>query len=609
MTNQTELFHPECKRLALPAATTMVFVEGTLCGELEPIEIVRSGWPDFGYATLAYNPAAQQDAHVIDPEQMEDRFGMGRRISLRQLVNRIAPNVAVTDLPVFAGRIERIETTVNANGETTVITARDFGAVLQRLTVYGRRVAGSDGSTAFLSGLDTTFNPKGRPNAATLSVTLEGRRYVPFSRADADATDWTCAQAITYLLNEYLRPDQVRWPTLEQLLALTENQPVADLDVTGLSLLEALHRCCETAGIAFRFVPRLAETAPGQAIAFYRNGRGRQIELNRQSGGEQLSVSRTNVHTLHATRNLYPVTHRYIGQGDFKMFEATFDLVKAWDPALEDTDYTRFSPSTNPQFHEVRDVYRKWCLNEAGDYTSSPYNQGEAPDLSTILEGADYVRCRRRFWPALSAGAQGRSLGYHLEISYDAGLHWHPYLYAFNNLLDECGLWLSSDQLDVDAWVAALKGGLKLRLTASIVSDERLTAIVADGPVGSVAPVVDHLLTLPRRFRYRKVSPESIFYPADRQGLGTADEIDDSDALYSFVRRQATLSPAAIETTDVQTPTLSLHVHPGDRVTSSPESRDLFNCRRDNRSYIWIERVRIDFPNQCTDLKLIRQRI
>ena len=64
MTNQTELFHPECRRLALPAATTMVFVEGTLCGELEPIEIVRSGWPDFGYATLAYNPAAQQDAHV-----------------------------------------------------------------------------------------------------------------------------------------------------------------------------------------------------------------------------------------------------------------------------------------------------------------------------------------------------------------------------------------------------------------------------------------------------------------------------------------------------------------------------------------------------------------
>ena len=49
--------------------------------------------------------------------------------------------------------------------------------------------------------------------------------------------------------------------------------------------------------------------------------------------------------------------------------------------------------------------------------------------------------------------------------------------------------------------------------------------------------------------------------------LGVPDEADDSAALRQFVRRQAVATPAVIETIDVQTPTLRLHLHPGDTVT------------------------------------------
>ena len=70
------------------------------------------------------------------------------------------------------------------------------------------------------------------------------------------------------------------------------------------------------------------------------------------------------------------------------MYEATFELVKAWDPALESTNYYTFCPSTNPEFHKVRDVYRKWCLNEAGDYTGEPYNRGQPYDLTASLKAA-----------------------------------------------------------------------------------------------------------------------------------------------------------------------------------------------------------------------------
>ena len=609
MTNTTDYYQPEHQTLALSPATATVLVNGALCEDLEPIEIVRGGWPDFGRAKLTYNPAARQDEDMIDPERTEDRFGMGSCISIRQAYNSTPPEVSVASLPLFVGHIEHIGTTLTLDRETVEITAKDLSAVLQRITAYGRRVSHNDGSTVFLPGLDTIFNPNGRPNAAIQPVTLEGKTFFAFSASDGEAAPWSCADVIVYLLSEHLPAGQLHWPQLEQLLALTDGQAVNDLDVTGLSLLEALHRCCETAGITFHFVPRLAEIGPSQAIVFHRNGQSRCVELNCQPKGRQLSVSRTSIHAMRSYRNFYPVTHRYIGQGDFKMHEATFELVKAWDPAMEETDYYKFSPSTNPEFCKVKDVYRKWCLNEAGDYTGQPYNQGDPYDFSAVFEGNGHVQRRRRFWPALSTSAYGQSLGYHLGVSYDDGLNWWPYLYAFNNLLDECGVWLSSDQIDVDTWVAALKDGLKFRLTASIVSDDRLTSIVADGPVGSVAPIVDHVLTLPRRFRYRKVSSGSIFYQTNREGFGTPDEADDSEALHAFVRQRSAISAPVIETTNVKTATLCLHFQPGDRVTSSPESRDLLSCRRDNRSCVWIERVHMDFRNQCTNLQLVRQRL
>ncbi|MHC4805431.1 MAG: hypothetical protein ACYTBX_04100, partial [Planctomycetota bacterium] len=366
--------------------------------------------------------------------------------------------------------------------------------------------------------------------------------------------------------------------------------------------------CCERISLRFKFVPCLVSTGPGQAIVFYKDGTGRTVELNCQRSGEQFSISKTNIAGLHSRKNLFPVTHRYIGQGDFKVYEATFELVKAWDGGLEDTNYDKFSPSTNPDFYQVKDVYRKWCLNEAGHYSGAPYNQGDAFDFSKIFQSGNFAHSRRRFRPTLTTDKQGKSLGYFLQVSFDDSSHWWQYFHAFNILLDECGVWLSSDRLDVDTWVAALKGVLKFRITASVVSDERLSCVVADGPVNSTAPVVEHIITLPRQFKYRKVSDRSIFAGAGNEGLGEPDEIDDSDALYEFIRHRAATSSEAVETIDIQTPYLVFDYRIGDRVTTSPESRDLLACMSDNRSRRWIERVQMNFEKQYTNLKIVRQR-
>ena len=608
MSNRVDFFQSDQTQLAFPSATVSTLLDGSLCPYLELIEIVRCDWPEFSWARLAYNPAAYAGAGLIAAEEIETELAIGKAVCIRQVYNGSAPGAAAFSFPIFEGQIEGIETRFGPDGERVEIIAKDFSAILKRITVYGQRVSNSDGSTLFLAGTDTVFNADGKANAAIEPIENNGNSLTVFCAEPSQGKLWSYAEVIDYLLCEYLPNGQLQPPSIEQLRALTESQTVRDLDVTGLNLLEALHRCCERIGLRFKFVPRPVLTGPGQAIVFYKPGKGRAVELNCQRPGEQFSISKTNIARLRSRRNFWPITHKYICQGDFKVYEATFELVKAWDPAGEDTDYDKFSPSTNPNFYQVKNVYRKWCLNEAGDYSGAPYNQGDAFDCSKIFQSGNFVRRRRRFWPTLTTDKQEKSLGYFLQVSFDNGLHWWQYLYDFNNLLDECGVWLSSDQLDVDTWVAALKGVLRFRITASIISDERLSCVVADGPIDSTAPVVEHIITLPRQFKYRKVSSQSIFANVSDESLGEPDEVDDSTALFEFVRRRAAVSSETIETVDVQTPNLVFGYHLGDRVTCSPESRDLLGCKSDNRSIGRIEWVQMDFEKQCTNLKIVRKR-
>ena len=267
-----------------------------------------------------------------------------------------------------------------------------------------------------------------------------------------------------------------------------------------------------------------------------------------------------------------------------------------------------FSPSTNPEFYKFRDVFRKWTLNEAGDYTSEPYNRGNAFDFSSIFKSTNYIQRRRRFYPCLTRDSQNRSLGYYLQVSYDNGVTWQLYQDAFNLLVDECGVWLSSDQLNVDLIIALVKKMLKLRITASVISDERLSVSFVDGPVNSVIPVVDNVITLPRQFKYQKVASESIFCKMNDSQLGEPNEIDDTDALYEFVRHYSKGASGIIENIDVQTPILNFGYSVGDVVVSGPDSFDIFS-NSDEKSISVIEKVHMDYHNQCTNLQICRKRI
>jgi hypothetical protein len=606
MSNLIDFVQSQQMSSALSAAAVSIFVDGMLCPSLEILDIVRSGWPKFSRARLRYNPAANTEDCVVPQEDVETLFSMGKYISIRAVYNGGAPCAEVFSYPVFEGQIEGIETVLKDN--LTKVIAKDFSANLRRITVFGQRVVNADGTTLLLDGFDMIFNPDGRPNASESPVQVDGKNYTVFSPEGSNGRLWNYAEVIDYLLSESLPREALLTPELPRLQTLTDGQIARDLDVTGLSLLEALHRCCERTALEFKFVPGMNSTGPRQAIVFYKTETGRTIELDCQKKGSLLNLSRTNIADVSSRKNFWPVTHRYLGLGDFKIFEATFNLTMGWDSSLESGDYNQYCPATNPDFYQVRDVFRKWILNEAGDYSGPPYNLGDAFDFSEIFQSKNYVCRRRRFWPTLTTDNQGKSLGYYLQVTYDCGQSWWQYLDAFNILTDECGVWLSGERLGTELWNALLKGGLGFRITASVISDQRLRADVADGPVNSLAPVVENAIVLPRRFKYRKISGQSIFSNSTDPMLGVPDQVDDSDALYQYVRSIAAASSEIIETINVQTPFLALDYDVGDSVTTSPERPDLPACRGDNRSHKKIIHVQMDFKRQCTNLRIVRKR-
>jgi hypothetical protein len=295
MSNRTDFFQSQLSSPALPAAAVSIFVDGMLCSSLEPIEIVRSSWPQFSQARLRYNPAANTDASTVSLEAIETLFSMGRSISIQVTYNGGAPGAAAFSYPIFEGQIENIETKLKADENLADIIAKDFSAILKRITVFGQRIVNPDGTALMLEGFDTIFNPDSRPNASESTVEVDGKSYTVFCPEGSSGRLWNYTEVIDYLLSEYLPEGALLAPELSRLQTLTDGQIVRDLDVTGLNLLEALHRCCDRIALEFKFVPRMNSVGPRQAIVFYKSETGRTIELDCQKKGSLLNPSRTNI--------------------------------------------------------------------------------------------------------------------------------------------------------------------------------------------------------------------------------------------------------------------------------------------------------------------------
>lgn len=601
MTNRTEYFTGRGNTMSLPAASAAVYLDGVMSPYIEPVEIIRAGWPEFGSATLRFRLSSQV-GQTVPVEQIEQKAGFGKTVSIRAFYDAGSPDCRVVDYPIFTGQIEGIHTEIDGGSLVVSLRVQDCAATLRRKTVFGRRIESQQLGSVFIAGPDTIFNPNGLANASEQAVNHAGRKYRVFSQADGRGRPFSRADAIYYLLSEYVPDGLLVIPPLERLETLTEAKIVRNLDVTGLDITEALHRCCEGTSLDFVFEPA-CDGSGACGIVFLKQTPARKIRLSAQKQGEIISISKTSAARIISEKTYRPITNRYIAYGESKQYESTFELVKAWDSSLEDDDYELFCPSTNPDFVGVRDVYRCWSLNEAGWYSDAPYNRGDAFDFSKIFEGEDYSKKPRRFLPCLSCDRQGESMGYFLEVSCDGGTQWHQYQHAFDVLTNQCAVRFSDDRLDEEIFAAAVANLLRVRITATVISDQKVSVSCADGPLESACPVSEHILHLPGQYKYNVVCTTSIFYGSE---AGIAGFADDTQQLYAALRDMANRRTQHVETMDIKTPYLEIGCQAGDIVEASYDGRDILGLRSESCGAARIERVSMDFVNQCTRMKIAR---
>lgn len=551
-------------------------------------------------AGLGWDPRTGEDVRL---EDLAPLIRPGDIVTARLLRGGVLPGAPRRDLVLFEGRIGRIEFDLGGEGETLRFEAEDMAGEALRRRVGGRRVRTAGGGTELVAGLPLVFNADGQPNASAdpYDPGGGGQPYTIFA-ADppAEAVAWTLDEAVAYLLAEFGGSDAAAAASPGEVRSAVPAAVIRDVRLEGRTLGEALEALLEPAGCTLVIAAEPHETGVSRRLEILAPDRLPAAWLAHQKVGGRFAPSRTNFSDLSVALHFDDAPRRYAARGDLKVYESTFDLVAGWPDALATYDPDDFSPSRNPDFDAVRDVFRKWVLNEAGQYSDPPYSRGPAPDLSALFEGDPYVRRRRRLLECLSRDDLGRSFGVYVEVSLDGGSTWQRAAMTARILPGECGVYLTDDPLPPAYLAAAMRGYACMRVTAAIESDSCLQAERA-GPGAEGLPGRTRHLAVPAGYRYRRRAATSRF-----SGLTGADEADDTQALAALVSAAREADRRCPAPARVQMPYLALGYRVGQRLLGVRGRRlDLARQEVGYESAPTIARLRWDFaPLPRTELEL-----
>lgn len=580
-------------------------VEVRIDGKAEPRIRLDSLESKMGAAPRAWfavgfgrSPGTGEDIRL---EDVAASIRPGRTVSATLLRGGVFPGAGRDDLIVFEGRIGRIEMGLDSGGEGLRFEAEDPAGGLLRRRVGGRRAWAAEGSADRVEGLPLVFNPDGQPNAADQRYDPgTGDPYTVFAPDSGGASAWTLDEAVAYLLAEHGASADVDVPSPSEVRAAVEPLVIRDVSLEGQTLAEALDALLELAGGRIVITAEPGPDHVSRRLEIWYPDRAPVGWFVHQRPGEQYDPRATDLVGLTVQMHFDSAPRRYVARGDRKMYESAFDLVAGWDDALASCDPDDFSPSANPNFDTVRDVFRKWVLNEAGEYSESPYDRGPAPDLSALFEGAPYVRRHRRLLPCLSTDALGRSHGVYAEVSLDSGASWERVNLGVRVLKDECGLYLTDDPLPSRYLAAAMRGQVRVRVTATIESDSVLAAEYT-GDASTNLPGRTRHLNVPAGHRFRRVAATSRFY-----GQASANEVNDTERLEELVRAAHEADARNPAPTRIETPYLAMGHRVGERILGI-RGRRLDLARRHNgyATAPVLNRVRFTFaPTPKTELEL-----
>ncbi|MCZ6655578.1 MAG: hypothetical protein O7D91_21425 [Planctomycetota bacterium] len=368
------------------AVTHRIYLDGQLQDSLQLISIRHSaGAKRLDTAKILVDPSSSV-MHAAD-------FQMSSAQNVEVRVQALDPNISGAR-EVHWGKISSISPMLNPRDDRRILVSRiepfHFGRPVNGISQFNPFTG-----VPIVVDRDLTFNPVvdglvvGNMHSnitdvrigANLFLDFEAVRTFPAVRLQrGTAIAWTLARAVNYLirvLNGRDGPGLITAPGLVELTRTFDpRDQLRNLTIRkGTFLPAALDALLNPLGYFWRIEFRQSS----RAIKFFRRGIGGPLKtVQHQRIDAVFDQKKTNVERLGVTFDSSRVRNEVSGKGSPEHYELSMILHRAWPESDDDKDSTDTRTDQDAaDFQKIRNVYRKWVMNEGGDYI------GTRPEIRT----------------------------------------------------------------------------------------------------------------------------------------------------------------------------------------------------------------------------------
>jgi hypothetical protein len=603
-----------------PAPTWNVYRNGILTPELQPLIIQRSlNGERMDYAELIVDTRKYPSFNGLDDFSAFPWLGHTLEIgfSTGGYVHR---GTIVQAVPKF----NRSEAGIKIVSRTE---PHQFG-----LTLFGQAHFNPINGQFFITDDELVFNPTidGKTKGNKHDSKTYGPQQMPvFLSPEATRTEaartlqggqnvsWTLSEVLFYLCWMANREQTFLVnPTLAELQTAVVDSVdlVRDLKIkAGSNLPEALDAVLGGLGYFWRLV-QVGAFSLNKIEIIRRSTGGALTWLNHQRIGSKLNTSATNTESMGVRFDTTRLANQIVAKGGKIQVEITAELHRGWpsdldDEPLESLELSAAKLSENP---EKINAWRKWVLNEAGDYIGvrDDITDYLVDDVREKLQEENLLRWflprRRNFMPTLTTVGEvpiGDVNGILVEYKDYAGEWKSAKEWGIQLLDNECGIRLTGSNVPEELYDQGADAAI--RVTATIEGDYRLTYTAGKQADSPIFAIKEAYVDLEDSYQHRIVLPGSKY--ADG---GESIAADDTYALEAF----ATSLRSRFDQIDIPGGIVIEgldwfpYYQPGDRVRGVEGKNISFAVKPGTDQYPQIVSVTLDIENQKTILQLQRFR-
>ena len=307
----------------------------------------------------------------------------------------------------------------------------------------------------------------------------------------------------------------------------------------GQYLPEVLAKLIEPFGYSWYLKRELGK----RSFRFFRKGITEPlVPLKLQPYGQEVDVTKSNVKRLNVTFDKSQLANQVTIIGGPIQAEFTAELNRAWPTYQDNLDREQL---TKELIHENPDrinVYRKYVLNEGGDYDNlrPGLNLFTWSSIFTTLE----IPVKKRAMPTLTLQpetlrAYGAVSGVHVEMTNNlqSGSPGSPPTWiavaagSCQLLKDEVGVYFNGE-MPLEELVHQVAVG-KIRITCTVESDQRIKFTAPRRGTSPQPNKAELVLSAPDSFQYRFRASNAILNSTSHPTL----ERDDRNALEAYAKR------------------------------------------------------------------------